>query len=216
MDKCLLVLARFPVSGRVKSRLAATIGSERAAAVQKGMLLDLLNRFLRVKDIVVKVVYPKDERSGPFRALCRQYSIPRTRLRFLRGVGDMNADIVYSYRSTLKQFLKVALTGADFPHYSEDQLEELWSALNDFDAVYHPNEDDGCCPHGLRKFSDMWTGNDSRMPGYITRWEQKAVNQGLSCKALSPTFDVDRLEDLQQVKRQFANLCPYTLAEWNG
>lgn len=135
MDKCLLVLAHFPVSGHVKSRLATTIGPDRAADVQKGMLLDLLNRFLQVKDIVVKVVYPKDDRSEPFRTLCHKYRIPRTRLGFLRGMGDMNEDIVHAYRTTLQQFAKVALTGADLPHYSEDQLEELWNALDDFDAI---------------------------------------------------------------------------------
>ncbi len=214
MEKCLLILARFPVAGRVKSRLASATGPEKAAAIQKGMLLDLLDRFLRVQNIVVKIVYPKDEHSEPFRALCRQYHIPRTRLRFLRGVGDMNRDIVYAYRITLQKFSKVALMGADLPHYSEDQLEELWEALNGFDAVYHPNKDDGCCPHGLRKFGDMWTGNDSRIPGYIKRWEEKALNQRLTCKALSPIFDVDRIEDLQQVERHFANLCPHTLREW--
>jgi len=48
VKKCLLILARFPVSRRVKSRLATAIGPDKAADVQKGMLLDLLNRFLRV------------------------------------------------------------------------------------------------------------------------------------------------------------------------
>ncbi len=214
MEKCLLILARFPAAGRVKSRLAASIGPEKASDVQRGMLLDLLDRFLRVQNIVVEIVYPKDEHSEPFHTLCRQYHIPVARLHFLRGIGDMNQDIVYAYYTALQEFSKVALTGADLPHYSEDQLKEIWDALDNFDAVYHPNEDDGCCPHGLRKFGDMWTDNDSRTPNYINRWKEKAAIQGLTCKALSPIFDVDRIEDLQRVEQRFAPLCPYTLNEW--
>ncbi len=193
MEACLAVLAKFPRPGRVKSRLAADIGAKHAANIQKGMLLDILDRFCRIQDLTVAIVFPFDEKPQPFLDLCRHARIPTDRVLLLQGVSDMNADIVYAYQTLLAQFRKIVVMGADIPHYTETQLRELLSVLDEVDIAYHPNPDDGCCPHGLRHFGDHWTGNDSRDPGYILRWTERANAQDLSYRALSTIFDVDRL-----------------------
>ena len=212
MKKCLLVLTRFPTIGKVKTRLAQSIGDEHAADIQKGMLLDILNRFSRVKDLTTIIVHPNDEPAEPFFNLCSQNGIPQRHVRTLSGVGGMNEDIVYGYEQSLVEFQKVALMGSDIPHYTELELDTLFSALDEVDVVYHPSADDGCCPHGLRKFADLWTGNNSRTPGYIQRWEEKAKENGLSFRPLSQVFDIDRIEDLELLAQQYPpHLCPFTM-----
>lgn len=84
MQHCLVVLAKFPVPGRVKIRLAASIRDERAALIQIAMLLDTLDKFLGVRHLVVTVLHPRDESSEPFLDLCRQHKIPETNLRNFR------------------------------------------------------------------------------------------------------------------------------------
>lgn len=212
MKVCFAILVKFPRPGRSKNRIAVHLGAENAARIQKAMLLDTLERFTQMKDInQISVVFPFDEQPEPFIRLFRNNGIPITRLRFLKGVESMNADIVNAYRKLLGEFERVVVTGADLPQYSEIQLQELLTALNQVDAAFHPNEDDGCCPHGLRRFADMWTGNDSQTPGYIMRWKLRAETAGLSCRALSSTFDVDKVEDLIRLQQEYPASCPRTM-----
>ncbi len=211
MGACLAVLVKFPRPGRVKSRLATDIGAEHAADIQKGMLLDILDRFCRIPNLVLAIVFPFDEKPHPFLDLCRHARIPSDRILLLQGIGDMNKDIVHAHRTLLTRFRKVVMMGADIPHYASTQLGEMLSALDEVDIAYHPNPDDGCCPHGLRRFGDLWTGNDSRDPGYILRWTELATAQSLSSRALSSIFDVDRLDDLVRLENEFADHCPHTM-----
>lgn len=211
MRKCLLVLTRFPTPGKVKTRLAQSIGTECAADIQKGMLLDILSRFSRVENLTTVIVHPQDEQAELFLNLCLEHGIPQEHIRTLSGIGGMNEDIVHSYKHSLLEFQKVALMGSDIPQYTEGELTTLFTALDEVDAAYHPNADDGCCPHGLRTFADLWTGNNSRTPGYIQRWEEKATKNGLTFRALGQVFDVDRIEDLELLVRDHSHSCPFTM-----
>lgn len=211
MQKCLLVLTRFPTAGKVKTRLAQSIGDKNAANIQKGMLLDILKRFSQIEDLITTIVHPRDDSSNRFLELCDENNIPQNRIRTLRGVGRMNEDIVHGYKHALADFPKVALIGSDIPQYTETELNSLFDTLDEVDADYHPSADDGCCPHGLRKFADLWTANDSRLPGYIERWEAQARKNHLTFRSLTPVFDIDRIEDLELLIREFPpSLCPFT------
>lgn len=214
MRSILLVLAKYPTPGASKTRLARAIGNQAAAQVQEGMLCDTVARFAKQDGLTIAIVFPKTEpprTSGRFYGLFASHGIPVNNILTMQAEGDdMNGDIVYAYREALLRTRNVALISADIPHYQVSQLSRLYEVLRSYDVAYHPSRDDGCCPHALRQPADMWTGNNSREPGYINRFNEEAYRQGLTTCALEEVYDVDTLDDLNQLEQEYGYLCPHT------
>lgn len=164
MDSILLVLARVPRPGFVKTRLAARIGEGGAIAVYEAMLIDLLARYAPVSNLAVSLVHPHDDVEETLRELLKHHGLPQERFSFIRGIGALDRDIAHSVSRSLITYPRVALTAVDMPQYGPDRLSELFRALDEADVAFHPNEDDGCHPCAMRVWCDLWTGNDSRIP----------------------------------------------------
>lgn len=218
-DYILIVLARVPIPGKVKTRLAAAVGAEQAAALHEAMLMDLLTRFVRESDVPMLLTIAADDDPSLCESLLRRYRIPKHRVQVVPGWGGMNEDIAHSYGYALQLAREAALIGADIPYYTPAQCRRLFRALDGVDVAFHPNVDDGCCPHALSVPLDLWTGNDSRQPGYILRFTRQLKSLGLHWRTLEPLWDIDEPRDLfafrgwmSALSRNDHAFCPRTLA----
>lgn len=214
MRYVLTILTRYPAPGRSKTRLAIGTSPAVAAAIHAGMLLDTIDHFVRVPSMTVVILFPYYEPehvSGLFYALLLKHHIPIHNVLTMAGIGSMNDDIAYAHTEVLARFPRSFVCGADMPHYQPDQYFEMVRELERADVVYHPCEDDGCCPHGVKKPFDLWKGLDSRQGGYISQFEQRCALMGLVTAQLSRMFDVDTLDDLYRLMREFGDQCPHTM-----
>lgn len=134
-----LVLAKAPVPGRVKTRLCPPYEPEQAAAVAAAALADTF--------AVVDVV-PADRRvlvlSGGYAAPDGWVVVPQ------RGAGLADR-LVHAFADTARPGLATLLVGMDTPQLAPDLLAGAARALDGADAVLGPAADGGWWLLGLRE-----------------------------------------------------------------
>ena len=138
MSLQLLVIAKEPVPGRVKTRLCPPCTPEQAAAVAAASLADTL----RTVDAT-----PATRRTL---ALCGTY-VPPAGWGLVRQRGDgLGQRLAYAFADTAAHGLSTLLIGMDTPQVTAAQLWAVAAALDRVDAVLGPAEDGGWWALALR------------------------------------------------------------------
>jgi rSAM/selenodomain-associated transferase 1 len=185
-------MAKYPEPGRVKTRLAAALGDERACALYRAFVLDLAERLARLP---YEVIWAYSPAAAPFAAL-----LPRARC-VAQVEGDLGARMAHAVHAAFAEgAAPVLVLGADVPHVSAACLEEAACAAAST-LVLGPAEDGGyyliglACPHpGL--FAGVPWGGD----GVLAATQAHARRLGLQTHLLPPTFDVDEPADLHRLR----------------
>ena len=153
MKPRILIFAKAPVAGRVKTRLIPALGAECAARLAEAMLARTVAEAL-ASGLGVELVGEPDPAGwygGPEIALSAQ------------GEGDLGARLA---RAAARARGPVLLIGADCPALDRRRLAATAEALERHDAVLHPAEDGGYVLLGLRLFDPSlfegiaWSGPD--------------------------------------------------------
>jgi len=153
----ILLFAKAPVAGRVKTRLVPALGEEGAARLARRMLCATL-REAQASGLDVELCGEPDARLwGPVSlgvALSAQ------------GEGDLGERLSRASRRTIAAGAPVLLIGADCPALDAARLRAAAAALERHDAVLHPARDGGYVLLGLRRFDPSlfdgigWSGPD--------------------------------------------------------
>ncbi len=139
----LLVFAKEPVPGQVKTRLAAAVGDERAAAVYRELTAVTLAQAAeaRRQGIVgrLELWCAPDARSPYFTALAAAHDATLHR----QGDGDLGARMAAAITEALTRAPAVLLVGTDCPTIDGDYFARARAALAGRDAVIGPAADGG-------------------------------------------------------------------------
>ena len=112
----LIVMAKYPEPGRVKTRLAAALGAQRACALYRAFVLDLADRLARLPYDVIWHYAPAD---APFPGLLA----PARCVAHLEG--DLGVRMAHAVSAAFAEApTPVLVIGADAPHVSDACLEE--------------------------------------------------------------------------------------------
>jgi uncharacterized protein len=181
------IFAKPPIAGQVKTRLAAALGSGRAAELARAFLDDTIAAVsaLPWAQAALATTGPVESR------------LPL----MLQGEGDLGARIERVLRAALQRAPFAIAIGADAPALPARLLEAARAALERADAVIGPADDGGfyllglrACPEGL--LSDLpWSSCDT-----FTRTAGRLRARGLRVEVLEGWFDVDRVEDLDRLR----------------
>ena len=138
----IVIFAKAPVAGRVKTRLIPALGAEGAAALARQMLERTVEVALAT-GLAVELCGEPDaagwHEARPGLALTAQ------------GQGDLGERLTEAARRALRGEA-VLLVGTDCPELGEGRLRAAAEALEDHDAVIHPATDGGYVLLGLRRF----------------------------------------------------------------
>jgi rSAM/selenodomain-associated transferase 1 len=190
-----VVMAKHPVPGRVKTRLAATLGAEAAAALARAFVLDLAARLAALPYRVTWAYWPAE---ADFAAL-----VPGARCRPQRGtdLGTRMADAVaYAFAEGTAPVL---VLGTDAPHLSAELLAEAAAALVEDDVVLGPADDGGYYLIGLRAPAPvLFTGVEWGTARVLAETLARAREAGLRVHLLPPDFDVDLPADLIRLRER--------------
>ena len=161
-ENALIVMARYPEPGRVKTRLAASIGDAAAAALYRAFLDDLRARLAWHRSWVFHWAF--EPVGSPFRA-----ELAAETAAFAQVEGDLGARMHGAMTRGLRGgALRVVLIGSDVPHVPLSTLEEAFRRLSaGADLVVGPAEDGGYYMIGSRSvppvFEDIrWGGSFGR------------------------------------------------------
>lgn len=214
----LLVFARLPEIGRVKTRLAAAIGDERALAVHEAMLRDVLGAMRSSEETEVEVVWAPTESAGG-ELLHRAFGSHRLALQTGETLGDRLA-MAFSERFFFHRTQKIVAIGIDDPRLPRGLVDHAFLLLDSCDWVVGPATDGGYYLIGCRAAAfdtDIFTGVEwgtstvlKTTIGRIAEWESTVA-------ILPERSDIDVAEDLERFEREGeGGALGALLREWRG
>lgn len=192
-----LLFAKAPRPGRVKTRLQPPLGEQQAAAVARALLAGAANR-LRAAPAGWEAVLCADDPHDPFlRGLAAVHGF-----RILaQGRGNLGTRMGRACAAVLARSPAVIVVGADCPGLDAGYLHQAVAALaGPEDVVLGPALDGGYVLIGMRAvhprlFTRIRWGSDT----VAAEQRRRIAALGLHCRELPVRADVDRFEDLWQV-----------------
>lgn len=194
----LIVFAKAPQAGRVKTRLARTVGAEGAARLHAALIGKTLRTAGKAHCEVELHGAPRSHRL--LRAIARRHAVV---LRWQRE-GDIGRRMQHALGDAMRRYGRVVLVGSDCPALAPADLRRAVRLLASHDAVIAPAEDGGYpligvsrAPHGLvRLFGDIEWSTAS----VLSRTRERLASLGWRWAELRKLWDVDRPEDLARWK----------------
>lgn len=209
------MFARFPQSGQVKTRLAATIGDDTAALVYQAFLEDQLERYPKLSDQFCVAVTPGND------AVCEwfQSRLPAGKRPLTQPLGDLGTRIDWYFKSVLDSSdVSAVLVGSDSPDLPEEIINSAFERLQVYDMVFAPAFDGGFVLVGLSRYQPgLFDSVNWSSATTLTDALSAAGRNGLSTALLAPWYDVDTIGNLgtltallQSAEKQSVVNCPRT------
>ncbi len=192
--RCLVMMAKFPEAGLVKTRLAADIGHRPAAELYECFIRDLLQHLASDTWSFRLAISPGEKTKETASLFGHELTqIPQRG----EGLGDRMENVFHEIFGA--GFEYVVLIGSDAPDLPLDFIDEAFTALADQDAVLGPSCDGGYYLVGLRRdgfrkglFADIpWS-----TPEVFSMQLRHFRDKGLRAYILPPWRDIDTLADL--------------------
>lgn len=145
----IVVFAKAPLPGQVKTRLVPALGAEGAAKLAFEMLQSTVAEALAARLPTLPELcadpHPMEPEWAPF--------LPRAQLRFTaQGTGDLGERMARAAKRAIQLGENVLLIGTDCPELDRRRLRAAALALGEHDAVIHPTQDGGYALLGLARF----------------------------------------------------------------
>jgi len=197
----LQVFARNPVAGQVKTRLAAAIGDDEAAAIYARMVERTLDTAAaaRIAGIIDRIeLWASPDTDAPAFAEWRDNY--RVELRRQCGV-DLGARMRHALHSALASGSHAILIGTDCPLLDVSYLACASAALDDHPAVFGPAEDGGYVLVGLARAIDAFSGIPWSTAETMALTRAKLAAQRVRWQELPTLWDVDSAADLERSQK---------------
>lgn len=193
MSGRILVVAKAPIRGRVKTRLAATVGPDRALALAAAFLADTM------------VLVDRVDGARGVLATTDGFQVPGSWTVWDQGGGDLGERLDRLARRALQDAPWVVLLGADSPGLPLALLRAACDAAAAGRAALIPAADGGfvalalpACPPGL------FDGIPWSTAGTGAAMAAACARAGLDVVELPAWFDVDEEADLDRLRRDVA------------
>jgi rSAM/selenodomain-associated transferase 1 len=203
----LLVFAKAPIPGRVKTRLLRCVSAPTAAAIHKACVKDTLHLAHQIAGCDV-FVFASGGLSF-FRTQHRRHlheTFRRVRRVLPQRGRDLGARLENAFRKIFQMgYRGVVVIGTDTPWMGPARVQRAFQNLTGADVVVGPCEDGGYYLLGARRFlPDLFRG----IPWGTSRVCKATLRAAASCGArkhvLSLDFDLDRPRDLRRVDKMLS------------
>ncbi|MBO6522617.1 MAG: TIGR04282 family arsenosugar biosynthesis glycosyltransferase [Balneolaceae bacterium] len=197
-SKTIKIFVKNPEKGAVKTRLAVSVGQEKALFVYEKLLGYTKNLVLDVeaqKEVwYSKFVDHNDQWSEGFFI---------KKLQSGSNLGErMKQAFKESFSESAKQ--KVVLIGSDCAELTTEIIDQAFEKLRVIDLVIGPAEDGGYYLIGMSKFiPEIFDGIDWSTESVLSQTFTKARNSYAKVSLLPKLNDVDTIEDWEKVKERF-------------
>ena len=192
----LLVFARAPVPGAVKTRMIPVLGASGAAALYARMLERTLKTACTAAIAPVELWCAPDSGDPAFATAKTRWGVALHD----QTQGDLGERMHQALGAALNGRQKAVLVGCDCPALSAAALDAAFAALDDHDVVLGPAEDGGYVLIGVRRLSPVlfegiaWGGDR-----VLRQTRSRLVALGWRWHELPMLWDVDRPEDLARL-----------------
>jgi len=193
MKECLIILAKQPIPGKVKTRLAKDVGADSAADLYECFLSDLIKR---VKKLAIPIVIFCDQKNSVDFFL--KYNVNQVFIQRGNSIGDrMHNSFVDCFN---EGFSSAILIGSDSPDIPYSFFEEAKSSLSTYDMVIGPTNDEGYYLIGFRSDTlckDIFADINWSTSKVWKETKLKILNNNINCYFLSNWYDIDNITGLR-------------------
>jgi uncharacterized protein len=224
-DNALVVMAKAPLPGRVKTRLMHVLSAPEAAALARALLLDQLEHLRALRNISLYLAFTPPHA----RRLIRRLAPPAFEI-FSQSDGDLGARMQHIFATLFaRRHRRIVLIGGDLPPVPLECLTQAFTYLDPKKSLFHsplakhvpsgveggerpglgearqravlgPSLDGGYYLIGLNReqpalFDRMTWSHDHVLAQAL----EKLDSVGVRRKQLRPWFDVDTIDDLQRL-----------------
>src|SRR5712692_6138755 len=191
MRPAIILFAKAPLAGHVKTRLQEWLGVDATLALHEAFVLDTLDELLTMGDFADIEIHT-DIRTDVWRR-------PRVTVRE-QSTGDLGLKMLHALSAALTQGReRVCIVGSDAPTLPQAHLRALLTSAAD--VAIGPCEDGGYYAIACRRtHPQMFHGVEWSSPLALAQTEDAAQHCGLSVDRGPLWYDVDRPEDLLRLR----------------
>ena len=202
------VFAKYWKPGRVKTRLAASIGDTLAAQVHRESVVTLLRRFANAADSCQLAASPEG-------ALPRfQPYVPGEWQVTNQSDGDLGQRMTHFFNQAFADgYTRVVVIGSDSPTMPTDAIPSAFESLSHYPVVLGPCEDGGYYLVGARRTTPpIFDEIDWSTPVVLQQTEQRLKHHSIDYHLLQEWYDVDSISELRRLHGELQDLDAATYA----
>ncbi|MEY4064777.1 MAG: hypothetical protein RIR26_985 [Pseudomonadota bacterium] len=197
----IVIFAKAPRAGFVKTRLIPAVGAEVAAKIAEKMLQHTVEEALATNFSSVELcVSPTPESLAwiPFRN-------PKWNVLWRdQGDGDLGERLTRAAKRVIDEGFSPIFVGTDCPDLNRQQMKMAAKQLSENDAVMIPSEDGGYVLLGISKFSSEVFFEVPWSTEVVARETLKRVHDlGWTLSCLPPLRDIDEPKDLEALPSEW-------------
>lgn len=195
-DTLIIQFAKWPQRGKVKTRLAKTVGDQAALdahiELTQAVLKNLTSSHIGSVELWFDQLPTDPLETNSLAKTAHACSVP---IAYQSGV-DLGARMYHALSCGLKTYKKVIIVGSDCPTVDTAYLTDAVNTLDKTDLVLGPAEDGGYVLLGARTLAPTLLDNIAWGLGSVLQSTiERADKLGLSYGLLDITWDVDEYDD---------------------
>ena len=154
MKRAIIIMAKVPRAGNVKTRLQPFLSAEQCVSLSEAFLEDAIEKAKKSTDILIIAFSPAEERE-----YFDKFSDENLILIEQNG-ADLGEKMFNAFDFAFQKNLdSVVMIGTDSPTFPDDYLKQAFEFLHTSDAVLGKTEDGGFYLIGLRKLDECIFNN---------------------------------------------------------
>ena len=196
----LIVFAKVPEPGNVKTRLTTLISPEWAARLYESFLLDALDMYCSL-DVDVRLYF-----SSPVEQIPERFHLESLSLHVQKGPGLGERMATAFVETFIAGYERALVIGTDHPTLPIAFIEQAFALVQDpHQVVVGPSDDGGYYLLGMSEFysalfKDMTYSHDQ----VFAQTMERAVHTGASLHVLPTWYDVDTPDTLKRLIKEMA------------
>ncbi len=190
----IVVFARVPQAGKVKTRLAAQLGELETLSAYRQLLGRTLHSVGAVGDVRRQLWIDGDDSEGECAGLARHHGLTL----HCQPPGDLGTRMNIALTTALEQAPAALIVGTDCPGIDACYLQAALAALARVPVVLGPAEDGGYVLLGLRSPAPVFDGPAWGGPDVLATTRRLLVEARLPWEELPMRWDVDTLADYRR------------------
>ncbi len=209
MKRAIIIMAKVPVAGNVKTRLQPFLSADECAELSEAFLKDT---FLKAKSICENVIlaYSPPEKINALRTL-----LPSQNIYFEQTGRDLGQRMFNAFKFVFGQKTdSVVMIGTDSPTFPGDFIEQTFEFLEtNADVVLGKSEDGGFYLIGLKKLNrEIFENVAWSSPETYEQVFENVKNLNLHLREVPCWYDIDEQPDFEKLQKEIlrnANLQQY-------
>ena len=188
-EKLLIVFVKNILLGKVKTRLAQTIGDMGAFEVYKELVEITETETNRIEGVDIHIYFSDQviESKWP------------SKPKFIQEGADLGERMKNAFQNGFDLgYKRIIGVGSDLPDLSADIMEEGLESLLDVDTVFGPAEDGGYYLLGMNQMIDcVFDNKEWSTENLLENTLEDLNSNSFTFKLLSELNDIDNIEDLK-------------------